>query len=172
MFEIEELDPRIRMRKTDHETHLTAQLISSTSHCPDCGARCCRRHGFTWRRIGNLFRIQHYIRLTLRVPKWFCDNPNFERIIFTERIEWAMLYSRRTNRTTHVLTILMLGMNAKEEVRVCPTVGIRNSQISSGSTTSPSKKTSLWNDHLQYTDPSSNRIIPFTESRRADCMDG
>lgn len=128
MYEIEELDPRIRimtMEKTDHETHLMAHLVSSTSHCPDCGARCDRRHGFTWRRIGDLFRIQHCIRLTLRVPKWFCDNPNCERIIFTERLEWAIPYSRRTNRTNHVLTTLMLAMNAKEAARVCPTIGIK-----------------------------------------------
>lgn len=109
MYEIEELDPRIcimMMEKNDHETHLMAHLVSPTSHCPDCGARCDRRHGFTWRRIGDLFRIQHCIRLTLRVPKWFCDNPNCERIIFTERLAWAVPYSRRTNRTNHVLTTL------------------------------------------------------------------
>lgn len=35
MYEIEELDPRIRimmMEKTDHETRLMAHLVSSTSH--------------------------------------------------------------------------------------------------------------------------------------------
>ena len=43
MYEIEELDPRIRvmtMEKNDHETHLMAHLVSCTNHCPDCGARC------------------------------------------------------------------------------------------------------------------------------------
>jgi len=54
--------------------------------------------------------------------KWFWDNPNCERIIFTERLAWAVPYSRRTN---HVLTTLMLAMNAKEATRVCPTIGIR-----------------------------------------------
>lgn len=128
MYEIEELNPRIRimtMEKNNHETHLMAHLVSSISHCPDCGARCDRRHGFNWRKIGDLFRIQHCIRLTLRVPKWFCDNPNCERIIFTERLKWTIPYSRRTNRTDHVLTTLMLAMNAKEAARVCPTIGIR-----------------------------------------------
>ncbi|WP_369834798.1 transposase family protein [Exiguobacterium sp. N4-1P] len=99
-----------------------AHLVSCTSHCPDCRTRCDRRHGFTWRRIRDLFRIQQCIRLMLRVPKWFCDNPNCERIIFTERLEWAVPYSRRTNRTDHVLTTLMLAMNAKEAARVCPTI--------------------------------------------------
>ena len=128
MYEIEELDPRIRimtMEKNDHEIQLMAHLVSCNSYCPDCGACCDRRHGFTWRRIRDLFRIQQCIRLTLRVPKWFCDNPNCERIIFTERLAWAVPYSRRTNRTNHVLTTLMLAMNAKEAARVCPTIGIR-----------------------------------------------
>lgn len=90
MYEIEELDPRLHimtMEKNDHETHLMAHLISCTSHCPDCGAPCDRRHDFTWRRIRDLFRIQHCIQLMLRIPKWFCDNPNCKRIIFTEHFE-------------------------------------------------------------------------------------
>jgi len=39
MYEIEELDPRIRimtMEKNDHEIQLMAHLVSCTSYCPDC----------------------------------------------------------------------------------------------------------------------------------------
>lgn len=39
-YEIEELDPLIRimtMEKKDHEAHLTGHIVSCTSCCADCG---------------------------------------------------------------------------------------------------------------------------------------
>lgn len=84
------------------ETDIIVLSISSTNPigmCPLCGTPSVRIHSHYQRHPGDLPLAGYGVCLNMNVRRFFCDNDDCERIIFTERLPYVLApYSRRTNR--------------------------------------------------------------------------
>jgi transposase len=76
--------------------------VSSTreaSLCPLCNRLSDRVHSQYQRHPADLPIVGHAVRLDMNVRKFFCDNSDCKRVIFTERLPSVLApYARRTNR--------------------------------------------------------------------------
>lgn len=84
------------------ETDVIVLSISSTNPvgtCPLCGTPSVRVHSNYQRHPGDLPLAGYGVCLDMNVRKFFCDNDDCERVIFTERLPYIFTpYARRTNR--------------------------------------------------------------------------
>jgi transposase len=79
------------------------------STCPTCGCSSERKHSKYLRVFGDLPTSGFYVKISLQSRKYFCDNPDCNRKIFTERFAEEILpYHRRFNRCKELLNNLGL----------------------------------------------------------------
>jgi transposase len=78
---------------------LSVSSTNSTSLCPLCGTLSDRIHSNYQRHPADIPIAGYTVGLDMNVHKFFCDNMDCKRIIFTERISSILApYARRTNR--------------------------------------------------------------------------
>jgi len=83
---------------------VTVRSQQATSLCPGCGRASRRLQSHYRRQLADLPWCGVAVRVTLQVRRFYCDNPDCERIIFTERLsEFAQPYARRTGRLQQVV---------------------------------------------------------------------
>ena len=82
---------------------------SRTGTCPCCRVESRRIHSWYERHLQDLPWHGFQVDIEWRSRKFFCDNPQCERRIFTEQLpEVAEAHARRTSRL--VLTLRMIGL--------------------------------------------------------------
>ncbi len=78
---------------------LSISSTSPTGMCPLCGIPSVRIHSNYQRHPGDLPLAGYSFYLDMNVRKFFCDNDDCKRIIFTERLPSVLApYARHTNR--------------------------------------------------------------------------
>jgi transposase len=78
---------------------LSVSSTSASSSCPLCNKPSNRVHSQYQRHPADLPIVGHAVRLDMNVRKFFCDNNECKRTIFTERIPSVLAsYARRTHR--------------------------------------------------------------------------
>jgi len=78
---------------------VTVRSQQATALCPCCGRASRRRQSHYRRQLADLPWCGVAVRVTLQVRRFYCDNPDCERAVFTERLsELAQPYARRTAR--------------------------------------------------------------------------
>jgi transposase len=86
----------------DVPTSLMTLHVTSTqtvARCPVCAVPAKRLHSRYTRTLADLPWAHYRVRLQLRVRKWFCQNPQGLRQIFTERLPTvAAPWARQTQR--------------------------------------------------------------------------
>lgn len=57
--------------------------------------------------------------MVIQLHKWFCDNVDCSKKIFTERLTWLSPYRRKTNRLEETLRTLAFSMSCLQAEKVC-----------------------------------------------------
>src|SRR5215217_4171769 len=89
------------------EQRIVAELATTAPEaaCPLCGRAATRVQSHYWRHLADLPWQGVPVVVRLRARRFWCDNPDCARVIFTERVPaLAAPYARRTARLAAVLT--------------------------------------------------------------------
>lgn len=119
----------------DHNsTHATFHVISNqiSSFCPLCNFSTTKIHSKYIRTIGDLPVSGKIVQLKLHVRKFFCENTNCTRKIYTERFKHQLnSYGRRFERLNEQLSSmgLELGGNVAHRISKLSSVKISASTI-------------------------------------------
>ena len=96
------------------------------SLCPNCDQACFRVHSKYTRRFNDLPWAGHAVNICLSSRKFFCDNPNCERKIFTERLGQELApYARRTKRLDDQLSAIGFASGGNQGALLSKTIGIK-----------------------------------------------
>lgn len=99
------------------EESLLIETSSSQSNsiCPDCGCPSNRRHSKYVRTLGDLPASGYVVKVLILSGKYFCDNAECSRKIFTERFRQEIKpYNRRFNRCRDLLSNLALELGGNK----------------------------------------------------------
>jgi transposase len=89
--------------------HVTS--TQAVARCPVCAVPAKRRHSRYTRTLADLPWAHCRVRLQLRVRKWFCQNPQCVRQIFTERLPTvAAPWARQTQQLVQWLTHIAVAL--------------------------------------------------------------
>ncbi|MGE5334730.1 MAG: ISL3 family transposase [Nitrososphaerota archaeon] len=105
------------VRLTETTTGITVVLRACVGSrpCPVCGTRSERMHSRYVRQVADLPWLEIAVCLQLQVRRFFCDQPECPRTIFTERLPGVVApYARRTVRLARLIELVgfLLGGNA------------------------------------------------------------
>ena len=88
-----------RVETEGEDVLLSVSSTRATSLCPLCNRPSDRVHSQYQHHPADLPIVGHAVRLDMNVRKFFCDNNDYKRVIFTERLpSFVASYARRTNR--------------------------------------------------------------------------
>jgi transposase len=120
-----------------HVTHLEASAgriiahVSTTSLeacCPLCHRRSEKIHSRYDRRIADLPWMGWAVQLDLHTRRFFCQNPECPRRVFTERLPTVVApYARRTNRLTDVFMLIGFAIGGEAGKRLAAGMGLATS---------------------------------------------
>jgi transposase len=82
---------------------ITLKSKRTSSSCPSCSKKSSRIHSHYTRKVQDLPIGEKSVELLILSRRWFCDNPECNVKIFTERFDWLSSNGRRTKRTEDVL---------------------------------------------------------------------
>ncbi|MCQ6277379.1 transposase family protein [Bacillus sp. V3B] len=82
---------------------LTVKSTRTSSYCPACFKPSSRIHSQYTRKVQDLPIGGKTVELLILTKRWFCDQPDCQVKIFTERYDWLTSNGRRTARTEEVL---------------------------------------------------------------------
>jgi transposase len=106
---------------------LTLFLTSwrSTQPCPDCAYDSSRVHSRYRRRLADLPCQGRAVRLSLKVRRFFCENPACARRTFAEQFpEVATAYARRTLRQGRTLREIAFALGGRPATRLARFLGL------------------------------------------------
>lgn len=93
----------IHVSSLDNSLVLTIKSNRICVACPCCRIVSSRPHKRYSRKVQDLPISDHPVQLLLLSHKWFCDNEDCQKRIFTERFDWLSTNGRRTKRTDTIL---------------------------------------------------------------------
>lgn len=106
---------------------LTLLLTSSQSHqaCPGCAHSSSRVHSRYSRQLADLPCQGRAVRLSLKVRRFFCENPACARKTFAEQFpEMAPAYARRTPRQSKTLGEIAFALGGRAGARLARFLGL------------------------------------------------
>lgn len=104
---------------------IQASAIQPHCACPACGHNSFRIHSKYIRMLADLPVSGHLVKVTIVSRKYFCDNPQCLRKIFTERFTGEIIpYQRRFNRSNHLLSNIALELGGNKGALISRLVGL------------------------------------------------
>jgi transposase len=92
----------VRLAPSATSIRVVVRANASSAACPVCGVGSARVHSRYLRQVADLPWLEVAVRLELQVRRFFCDQPDCSRTIFTERLPGVVAPSaRRTLRLAH-----------------------------------------------------------------------
>ncbi len=89
-------------------------MTATTAVCPLCHQASHRIHSRYLRTLADLPWARIPVRVRVRVRRFFCDQPDCQRRIFTERLDPAIApYARRTRRLDTLLQAVASALSGK-----------------------------------------------------------
>jgi transposase len=112
------------LAKADHIV-LTLRAVRRTVACPGCARPSSRIHSYYERRLADLPWNDVPVRIQLLTRRFFCDNQDCPRRVFTERLpETTETYARRTLRMEQALRWLGLALGGAAGARTAQRLGL------------------------------------------------
>jgi transposase len=119
---------RLEHEEIDTENHHLTLNVSSTKtlvQCPLCANPTTRIHSRYERTLLDLPCVNYSLTLVMQVCKFFCDNSDCIRRVFTERIpEVTKPWARKTERLGQRLQKIGLALGGAAGARLCDQIGI------------------------------------------------
>ncbi|MGN6370707.1 MAG: ISL3 family transposase [Phycisphaerae bacterium] len=107
---------------------LVVATTQKASICPVCRQPSSRIHSHYSRRLADLPWMGTPVGIELHVRRLFCDSPDCQRRIFTERLPAVTAsYARKTSRLNAALSILALALGGEHASRVAEKIAIATS---------------------------------------------
>ena len=125
--------PGFNLLRWEHEEidtenhHLTLNVASTQTlvQCPLCAHPTTRIHSRYERTLLDLPCVNYSLTLVMQVCKFFCDNSDCIRRVFTERIpEVTLPWARKTSRLGQQLQKIGLALGGAAGARLCRQIGI------------------------------------------------
>jgi transposase len=125
--------PGFNLLRLEHEAidtdqhHLTLNVSSTQTlvQCPLCAYPTTRIHSRYERTLLDLPCVNYSLTLVMQVCKFFCDNSDCIRRVFTERIpEVTVPWARKTGRLGERLQKIGLALGGAAGARLCHQIGI------------------------------------------------
>lgn len=126
--------PGFQLLRLEHEEidtdghHITVNVssIQTSVQCPVCENPTTRIHSRYERTLADLPCVNYSLTLVLQVCKFFCDNTDCIRRIFTERIPAVTAsWARKTSRLSQKLQAIGLALGGAAGASLCGKIGIR-----------------------------------------------
>jgi transposase len=96
--------------------------------CPLCDRAATRVQSHYWRRLADLPWQGVPVVVRLHARRFWCDNPDCPRVIFTERVPaLTTAHSRRTTRLTTVLAQIGFALGGEGGARLLAVLGMAGS---------------------------------------------
>jgi transposase len=115
----------------DNQAALFVQSRRALGTCPSCQQSSSKLHSYYYRKINDLPAFGNKVCLKVKAKKWFCQNVDCSRKIFTERFaHFIQPFKRCSDRLREKLlnVALLMGGNAGE--RLCRTLNLATSSSS------------------------------------------
>ena len=101
----------------------------SVANCPQCEATSARVHSTYQRTLADLPCTAFQLRLFWTVRRFFCDNPECERVTFVEQLpSVAARYARKTSRLAEYQTHLAYALGGRPGARLAEEHRVRVSR--------------------------------------------
>src|SRR5215472_13529251 len=114
-----------RLAATDETITIFVSTVAAVANCPLCACLCARVHSRYRRRLMDLPWNRVAVRIHLRSRRFFCDNPECKRTIFTEAVpELAKRYARKTNRLQDALYLIGYALGGEAAARMAVGLGL------------------------------------------------
>ncbi|WP_156302527.1 transposase family protein [Salinicoccus sp. YB14-2] len=111
--------------QSEKEIFLIIKIDSQSATCPSCHSGSSHRHSRYCRNVQDLPVSECYFHFQIIVQKWFCDNPDCQKKVFTERLSWLAPYQRKTARLERVIEKIAFSTNCLTAEKVCESLHIR-----------------------------------------------
>src|ERR1041385_1103809 len=109
---------------SDNTLTISLTSVQSGVPCPVCGYASGRIHSHYQRTLADLPWNQTAVRIHVYARKFFCDQPNCKRRIFTEPLpELAERYARKTMRLNEALYLIGYALGGEAGARVAMGLG-------------------------------------------------
>jgi len=110
---------------TDAAVTLVLRARRPTTCCPVCEHPATRVHSWYTRRLADVPWQGLAARVRLRTRRWFCDNPQCARRIFTERLPTvARSHAQRTRRLATIVLVFGVAVGGAPGARLLASLGI------------------------------------------------
>lgn len=106
-------------KQTEKELFFIIQINSTSAICPSCQNCSIRVHSRYCRNVDDLPISDYHVQFQILTHKWFCDNPDCPKSIFTERLSWLQPYKRKTNRLEKAIEKIAFSTNCLTAEKVC-----------------------------------------------------
>lgn len=104
---------------------IEASAFQPHSTCPVCGCNSSRIHSKYIRMLADLPASGYIVKVTVLSRKYFCDNPECLRKIFTERFTREIIpYHRRFNRSKNLLANMALELGGNKGALISRLAGL------------------------------------------------
>jgi transposase len=103
----------------------TMQTTAPEVQCPQCASRSMRVHSRYVRQLADLPWMGCAMRLELHVRRFYCQNSDCQRQIFTERLPSVVApYARRTLRLQDLFTLIGFALGGEAGQRLVKGMGL------------------------------------------------
>src|SRR5581483_10029033 len=118
----------IRLQASPQLITAVVATASLQAQCPVCQCSSEKVHSRYVRFIADLPWMGWAVKLELHTRRFFCQNPECSRRIFTERLPTVVApYARRTNRLTDVFTLIGFALGGEAGKRLVAGMGLSSS---------------------------------------------
>src|SRR5437588_1580064 len=118
----------VRLEADEQFILAVVATTSSEAFCPLCQSRSERIHSRYVRCVADLPWAGWAVRLELHVRRFFCQNQECLRQIFTERLPSVVApYARRTTRLTELFTLIGFALGGEAGKRLVDGMGLETS---------------------------------------------
>lgn len=121
---LEENAKVIYEKQTENELFFIIQINSTSALCPSCQNCSTRAHSRYCRNVDDLPILDRHVHFQILSHKWFCDNPDCSKSIFTERLSWLRPYKRKTDRLEKAIEKIAFSTNCLTAEKVCKALHI------------------------------------------------
>jgi transposase len=107
---------------------LTVRTTATAAPCPQCQHESTRVHSRYRRTLSDVPCTGLTLRLALRIRRFFCQQSDCSRRIFTERLPTVVApYARRTRRLSDALRLIGFALGGEAGARTAAQLGMRTS---------------------------------------------
>ena len=118
-----------QIEETTTQINLTIVSTKAMAHCPICHKAAHRIHSHYERTLADLPWSEYSVSWQLRVRKFFCTNPDCQRLIFTERLpEVVEPWARKTYRLAQGQTLIAQALGGLAGARLSKGLGYSTSR--------------------------------------------